>query len=80
MAVHGITDAMVKGHRIDRFRAAKRLSAADICLTHNSGFDQGFVVQVVPEAQGHSWGSTYRGIPWEKLDLTLGMTGTPPQF
>ncbi len=67
MAVHGITDAMVKGHRIDGRKAASLLAAADLCLAHNSGFDKGFVAQAVPESLGMTWGCTCRGIPWKKL-------------
>lgn len=67
MAVHGITDAMVRGQRIDCSRAAGLLAGADICLAHNSGFDKGFVAQVVHEARSYTWGCTCRGIPWKKL-------------
>jgi len=67
IAVHGITDEMVKGHRIDIRKSTDLLAAADICLAHNSGFDKGFVAQVVPEAPGYTWGCTCRGIPWKKL-------------
>ena len=74
MAVHGITDAMVKGQQIDRRRAKELLAEADICLAHNSGFDKGFVAQVVPEARGYTWGCTCRGIPWKKLYPSLHST------
>ncbi len=67
MAVHGITDAMVRGHRIDAHTCKGLLAAADLCLAHNSGFDKGFVAQVVSEAPGLTWGCTCRGIPWKKL-------------
>ena len=74
MAVHGITDAMVKGRRIDAGRAAALLAEADLCLAHNSGFDRGFVSQVVPEADGCPWGCTCRGIPWRRLYPSLHST------
>ena len=74
MAVHGITDAMVRGQRIDCGRATELLAEADLCLAHNSGFDKGFVAQVVPEARGYMWGCTCRGIPWKKLYPTLRST------
>ena len=67
MAVHGITDAMVKGQRIDGPTCQGLLAAADLCLAHNSGFDKGFVAQVVAETHGYTWGCTCRGIPWKKL-------------
>jgi len=74
MAVHGITDAMVRGHRIDARACAGLLAAADICLAHNSGFDKGFVAQVVPEIHGHTWGCTCRGIPWKRLYPSIRST------
>jgi DNA polymerase-3 subunit epsilon len=74
LAVHGITDAMVKGQRIDCRRASALLAEAELCLAHNSGFDKGFVAQVAPEAQGHVWGCTCRGIPWKKLYPSLRST------
>ena len=74
MAVHGIADAMVRGQRIDGRKAAGLLAEADICLAHNSGFDKGFVAQVVPEVPGYTWGCTCRGIPWKKLYPSLHST------
>lgn len=74
MAVHGITDAMVRGQRIDCHRVMELLTEADICLAHNSGFDKGFVAQVVPEARSYTWGCTCRGIPWKKLYPSLRST------
>ena len=74
MAVHGITDAMVRGHRIDAPTCMGLLAASDICLAHNSGFDKGFVAQVVPEIQSYTWGCTCRGIPWKRLYPSIRST------
>jgi DNA polymerase III subunit epsilon len=74
MAVHGITDAMVRGHRIDRLRIEALLAEADICLAHNSGFDKGFVAQVVPTVSELIWGCTCRGIPWMRFFPALRST------
>ncbi len=67
LAVHGITDAMVRGQRIDGARVAQILGAADLLVAHNSGFDKGFVAQVVPEAAEMRWACSCRGIPWRSL-------------
>ena len=75
MAVHGITDAMVKGRRIDAERTLGLLAGAELCLAHNSGFDKGFVSQVAPGAADLPWGCTCRGIPWRKLYPALPGTG-----
>ena len=73
-AVHGITDAMVRGRRIDAAACSALLNAADICLAHNSGFDKGFVAQVAPAAPDLTWGCTCRGIPWQRLYSGLRTT------
>jgi len=74
MAVHGITDAMVKGRRIDAERVARMLAAADLVVAHNSGFDKGFVRQLVPGVDAMVWGCSCRGIPWRKLYATVEST------
>jgi DNA polymerase-3 subunit epsilon len=72
--IHGITNDMVRGEEIDRQRVQALLSAATIVLAHNSGFDKGFVAQIVPEARECLWGCTCRGIPWKKIFPALGST------
>ena len=74
LAVHGITDAMVKGQRIDRDRVADLLGRAELVVAHNSGFDKGFVRQVMPGADTLVWGCSCRGIPWRRLHPTLDNT------
>jgi DNA polymerase-3 subunit epsilon len=70
-AIHGITDAMVKGQRIDRDRVAALLNRAELVVAHNSGFDKGFVRQVMPGADALLWGCSCRGIPWRALHPAL---------
>lgn len=67
IAVHGITDAMVRGQRIDSERVRQLLTGADLVVAHNSGFDKGFVAQVVPEVMDMCWACSCRGIPWRSL-------------
>lgn len=67
MAVHGITDAMVWGQRIDAACVKTLLSSADLLVAHNSGFDKGFVAQVLPEVREMRWACSCRGIPWRSL-------------
>ena len=63
-AVHGISDAMVKGHAIDAAAVRALLAQADLVVAHNAGFDKGFVAQVLPEAPGLPWACSCRGVPW----------------
>lgn len=65
-AIHGISDAMVKGQRIDAGIVQALLSQADLLVAHNSGFDKGFVAQVMPECASLTWGCSCRGIPWRR--------------
>ena len=73
-AIHGITDAMVKGHRIDAVRVARMLAQADLVVAHNSGFDKGFVRQLVPGVDAMVWCCSCRGIPWRRLYASLENT------
>ena len=65
-AVHGISDAMVKGQVIDTAAVRTLVSQADLVVAHNAGFDKGFVAQVLPEATELLWACSCRGIPWRR--------------
>ena len=73
-AIHGITDAMVRGRRIDAQRVERMLAEADLVVAHNSGFDKGFVRQLVPRVDQMLWACSCRGIPWRKLYASLEST------
>lgn len=73
-AIHGITDAMVRGCRIDAARVTALLTAADLVVAHNSGFDKGFVRQVMADVDSLAWGCSCRGIPWRRLYAFLENT------
>ncbi|MBM4345739.1 MAG: hypothetical protein FJ100_20385 [Deltaproteobacteria bacterium] len=66
-AVHGITDAMVRGHRIDDARLAEVAGGGDLVIAHNVAFDKGFIRQHVPHCDAWTWGCSCRGIGWKKL-------------
>ena len=74
IAVHGITDAMVRGQKIEGRKVFRMLAAADMAVAHNSGFDKGFVAQVAPLSNDLLWGCSCRGIPWRKLYPGLAST------
>ncbi|MBP1625849.1 MAG: polymerase subunit epsilon [Holophagaceae bacterium] len=65
-AVHGISDAMVRGQRIDAQAVSGLLSQAELLVAHNAGFDKGFVAQVMPECASLLWGCSCRGVPWRR--------------
>lgn len=66
-AVHGITNAMVKGHCIDQARVQSLLFEADLIIAHNSGFDKGFVSQIASGVHQMNWACSCRGIPWKQF-------------
>ena len=77
IAIHGITDQMVKGHRIDAAHLTGILARADLVVAHNSGFDKGFIRQVAPDTDAWLWGCSCRGIPWKAYYPALWSTSLP---
>ncbi len=75
--VHGITTAMVRGHRIDDRALGEVLAGAHLVVAHNSGFDKGFVRQHVPTCDELLWGCSCRGIPWRVIYPQLWSTSLP---
>lgn len=77
VAVHGITNAMVRGHHIDNWALAELLADVHLVVAHNSGFDKGFIRQHVPDCDALNWGCSCRGIPWKALYPQLWSTALP---
>lgn len=80
--VHGITDEMVRGKRIDDERVKNILSAVDMVIAHNAAFDRAMLERRLPIFSLVSWGCSFREIPWreegigsQKLDYILNQFG-----
>jgi DNA polymerase-3 subunit epsilon len=80
--ITGITDAMVKGHRLDEARIAEMLAQADLVIAHNAGFDRPFVEARLPLFADKAWACSIQGIDWSaegagsaKLEFLAGERG-----
>jgi DNA polymerase III subunit epsilon len=63
--VTGITDAMVKGQRLDDAQVAALLAQADLVVAHNAGFDRPFVEARFPVFAHKPWACSFADIDWK---------------
>lgn len=63
-AVHGITDAMVAGHRFDDTRVADLLTEGAIVVAHNAGFDRPFLEERLPIFRNVPWACSFAQVDW----------------
>lgn len=68
-AVHGITDAMVAGQRLDEGAIAKLMDGVAVVIAHNAGFDRKFVEARLPAFAGLPWACSFREIPWDAVGI-----------
>lgn len=68
-AIHGITDAMVAGQRIDDTRVGQILDGVGIVIAHNAGFDRKFLEPRLPVFEGLPWGCSWQEIPWAQAGI-----------
>ena len=63
-AVHGITDDMVAGKRIDDERVAALLEGVDLVIAHNAQFDRPFLENRLPLFCGLCWACSLQQVAW----------------
>lgn len=68
-AIHGITDAMVAGHRIDDAAVAKLLDGVGLVIAHNAGFDRKFLEPRLPVFASLPWGCSWQEVPWSEAGI-----------
>jgi DNA polymerase-3 subunit epsilon len=68
-AIHGITDAMVAGKKIDDAAVAQLLDGVGIVIAHNAGFDRKFLEPRLPVFATLPWGCSWREIPWSEAGI-----------
>lgn len=66
IALTGITNEMVAGHRIDEAAVSSFADEAVIIIAHNSGFDRKFAERYWPIFQRKAWGCSATEIEWRK--------------
>jgi len=68
-AIHGITDAMVAGHKIDDARVEALLKQAGLVIAHNARFDRGFLEARLPVFAGLPWACSWQEVPWSDAGI-----------
>ncbi len=62
----GITDEMVRGHRIDPDAVAEFAADSAIVIAHNANFDRKFAERYWPVFELKSWGCSATEVEWRK--------------
>jgi DNA polymerase-3 subunit epsilon len=80
--IHGITDDMVVGKRIDDGRVASILTGVSLVIAHNAQFDRQFLERRLPIFESLPWACSLKDVPWSeeglgsaKLDYLLNAMG-----
>jgi DNA polymerase-3 subunit epsilon len=68
-AIHGITDEMVAGQRIDDGRVGHLLESVGIVIAHNAGFDRRFLEPRLPVFSNLPWGCSWLEVPWSEAGI-----------
>lgn len=66
IALTGITNEMVAGHRIDEAAVSSFTEDAVIVIAHNAGFDRKFAERYWPILQRKAWGCSATEVEWRK--------------
>ncbi|MCP5328512.1 MAG: 3'-5' exonuclease [Steroidobacteraceae bacterium] len=75
-AIHGITDAMVAGQRLDEARVTAMLEGVQWVIAHNAGFDRPLLERRMPVFETLRWACSVVDVPWE----TEGYSGAKLQY
>lgn len=65
-AVHGITDEMVTGKRIDEASVERFLEGVSLIVAHNSKFDRVFMEKRLPIFESLPWGCSFAQVDWSE--------------
>lgn len=69
--ITGLTDEMVRGHRLDVDFFLKLCDSADILVAHNARFDRGFFERhLQPDATARRWACTMTQVDWAAMRIT----------
>jgi DNA polymerase-3 subunit epsilon len=70
IAVHHITDDMVRGKIIDDVKVNAILKSASVVFAHNASFDRPFVEKRWPAFQDKQWACSIRDIDWKSEGIS----------
>lgn len=65
--ITGITDDLVRGHRIDANKVSNLLCDGPLVIAHNAGFDRPFFEKFFPNLADLPWACTQKEINWDAL-------------
>jgi DNA polymerase-3 subunit epsilon len=65
----GITDEMVRGHRLDPAEVAEFLNGTQLVIAHNAAFDRVFFENFFPALQDLRWACSLREVPWSEYGV-----------
>jgi len=65
-AVHGITDEMVAGKRIDDADVERFLEGVNLVIAHNAKFDRVFMEKRLPIFESLPWGCSFAQVDWNE--------------
>ena len=63
--IHGITDEMVRGKKINDAAVESLMSDVSLVIAHNAFFDRGFVEERLPLFKSKPWACSYAQISWK---------------
>lgn len=67
--VHGITDEMVTGKKINDDTVEALMSDVSLVIAHNAFFDRGFMESRLPIFKEKAWACTYAQVPWRSVGI-----------
>lgn len=68
-AVHGITDDMVAGKRINDERVSELLQGVDLVIAHNAQFDRPFLEGRLPVFATLPWACSFQQVAWAEESM-----------
>ncbi|TRZ66907.1 MAG: DNA polymerase III subunit epsilon [Rhodocyclaceae bacterium] len=68
--IHGITDDMVRGKKIDDDKVAALLADASLVIAHNARFDRPFVESRLPAFARLPWACSFAQLPWKEEGIS----------
>jgi DNA polymerase-3 subunit epsilon len=65
--ITGISDDMVRGHRIDDAAVIREIARAHLVIAHNASFDRRLLERRFPEFAARHWGCSLNDVPWSRF-------------
>jgi DNA polymerase-3 subunit epsilon len=68
--IHGITDDMVRGKKIDEEYVKKLISDVSVVIAHNASFDRNFAEKRFPFFKEKAWACSFIQVPWKEEGIS----------